>query len=94
MPRETHVRSLLKGFSWRILASATTFGIAYFITGNTTIAIEIGSIEIIAKIIFYYLHERAWQFLPRGTIRHIESDMLSKRKNAPTTKGVKPASLD
>ncbi len=78
--RETHLRSLLKGLSWRIVASATTFVIAYIITGSTQVAIEIGMIEVVAKIFFYYIHERAWQFLPRGTIRHIESDVLSKRK--------------
>ncbi len=82
MPRETHVRSLLKGFSWRIVASVTTFVIAYAVTGSTQLAIEIGMIEVVAKIFFYYLHERAWQLLPRGTIRHIESDVLSKRKKS------------
>jgi uncharacterized membrane protein len=79
-PRETHVRSLLKGLSWRLVASLTTFVIAYAITGSTRVAVEIGIVEAIAKIVFYYMHERAWQFLPRGTIRHIESDVLAKRK--------------
>jgi len=83
MPRETHVRSLLKGLSWRIVASITTFVIAYVITGSTRLAIEIGAVEVVTKIFFYYIHERAWQLLPRGTIRHIESDVLSKRKKRP-----------
>ncbi len=87
MPRETHARSLIKGLSWRTLASATTIGIAYFITGDTSIALEIGGIEAISKIIFFYLHERAWQMVPRGTIRHIETDMLSKRKHPPNREG-------
>lgn len=80
MPRETHLRSLLKGLSWRILASLTTISIAYFITGDTKLAMEIGGIEIIVKFVIYYLHERVWQWLPRGTIRHIESDVLIKHK--------------
>ncbi len=42
-------------------------------------AFEIGGIEVLAKIIFYYLHERAWQVLPRGTIRQIESEVFTKR---------------
>ncbi len=83
MERETHVRSLLKGVSWRILASATTIGIAYFITGDTSVALGIGGIEAVLKILFYYLHERAWQLLPRGTIRHIEEELLPKKKNKP-----------
>jgi len=51
---------------------------AYFITGDTAMAIEIGGIEVIAKIIFYYLHERAWQGVPLGTIRQLESAILTK----------------
>jgi len=81
MQRETRLRSLLKGVSWRLLASATTIGIAYFITGDTSVAFGIGGIEAILKILFYYLHERAWQALPRGTIRHIEDEVLLKRKH-------------
>lgn len=80
MERETRLRSLLKGLSWRILASTTTIGIAYFITGDTSVALGIGGIEAVLKVFFYYLHERAWQVLPRGTIRYIETEVLSKRR--------------
>ncbi len=83
MERETHIRSILKGMSWRILASATTIGIAYSITGDTSIALGIGGIEAVLKIFFYYLHERAWQLVPRGTIRHIEEEILTKHKKKP-----------
>ena len=69
--RESHVRSILKALSWRILATLTTGLIAYFITGDVSTAIAIGSIEFILKFIIYYLHERAWQIVPRGTIRHL-----------------------
>lgn len=80
MERETRLRSFLKGLSWRILASTTTIGIAYLITGDTSVALGIGGIEAVLKVFFYYLHERAWQALPRGTIRHIETEVLSKRR--------------
>ena len=69
--RESHIRSLLKALSWRIVATTTTGIIAYFITGDVMAAITIGSIEFVAKFFIYYGHERAWQFVPRGTIRHI-----------------------
>ena len=69
--RESHLRSLLKALSWRILATLTTGLIAYAITGEVITAIAIGSIEFILKFLIYYLHERAWQLLPRGTIRHL-----------------------
>ena len=64
--RESHVRSLLKAFSWRIVATATTAVIAWLVTGDVMAAIAIGSIEFFAKFIIYYLHERAWQLVPGG----------------------------
>ncbi len=69
--RESRLRSLLKACSWRVLATATTVLIAYIITGKADAALAIGSIEFIAKFIIYYLHERAWQLVPRGAIRHL-----------------------
>lgn len=70
-PRESHVRSLLKGLSWRVVATLTTVVITYQVTGEMELAFQVGSIEIVAKIFIYYLHERAWQLVPRGTIRRI-----------------------
>ncbi len=69
--RESHIRSLLKALSWRIVATTTTGIIAYFITGNVMAAIAIGGIEFVAKFFIYYAHERAWQLVPRGTLRHL-----------------------
>jgi len=69
--RESHFRSLLKAFSWRVVATTTTAIIAWFITGDVAAAIAIGSIEFVAKFFIYYFHERAWQLVPRGTIRHL-----------------------
>lgn len=68
--RESHFRSLMKALSWRVVATTTTAIIAWFITGDIAVAIAIGSIEFVAKFFIYYLHERAWQLVPRGTIRH------------------------
>lgn len=69
--RESHPRSLLKAFSWRVVATCTTAFIAYFVTGEVEVAVMIGGIEFVAKFLIYYLHERAWQLIPRGTIRHL-----------------------
>ncbi len=68
---ESHVRSVLKGFTWRIIATSTTITIAYIITGEIGDALTIGSIEFVGKIFIYYLHERAWQLVPRGTFRKL-----------------------
>ena len=68
---ESHLRSVLKAFSWRIVATCTTVAIAYVVTGNMNMAVTIGGTEFVLKIVFYYLHERAWQMVPLRTIRKL-----------------------
>ena len=68
-PNESHLKSILKAFSWRILATGTTAIIAYFITGAINVAILIGGIEFFVKFILYYVHERLWQLMLKGAIR-------------------------
>lgn len=54
------IKSILKSVSWRIVGTIDTMIISYFITGRVTIAISIGSVEVITKTILYYFHERLW----------------------------------
>ena len=61
--KETRLRSLLKAFSWRIVATFTTALIAYGITGEIEAALAIGGIEFFLKFAIYYAHERAWQWV-------------------------------
>jgi uncharacterized membrane protein len=67
--RESHYRSILKGITWRAVGTLDTIVIAYIITGQGITAISIGGIEVFTKIVLYYLHERAWQLVPRGRVR-------------------------
>ncbi len=69
--RESHLRSLLKGVSWRILATTTTVGIAFLLTGDWRSALSIGALEFFAKILLYYVHDRVWQLVPRGGVRQL-----------------------
>ena len=64
---DSHIRSLAKALSWRIVATLTTATIAYFITGELDTAAMIGGIEFVLKFFIYYAHERAWLLVPRGT---------------------------
>lgn len=75
---ESHLRSILKAFSWRIIATTTTITIAYFVTGEVGDALTIGAVGFFGKMFIYYLHERAWQMAPRGSIRKFFG--LSKKK--------------
>lgn len=61
---KSSVRHLLKTITWRFTASLTTFLIAFFIFREDPNAMEkatgIALVEIFLKMLFYYLHERAW----------------------------------
>lgn len=69
--QESHLRSMLKAVTWRVIATLTTATIAYFVIGDVTVAVAIGGIEFVLKAVMYYLHERAWQAMPQGTIRRL-----------------------
>ena len=61
---DSHLTSLQKAISWRGVSSLTTVLIAYFVVNDASLAFKIGFIEVFAKIILYYLHERFWITAP------------------------------
>jgi uncharacterized membrane protein len=50
-----------KTITWRIIASTTTFVIAFIVTGELVKSLEIGLTEAAAKMLLYYYHERIWE---------------------------------
>jgi uncharacterized membrane protein len=64
--REGHGRSFIKAVTWRTVGTLDTFIISFFVSGKVTIAGSIASIEVVTKILIYYLHERAWATIPWG----------------------------
>lgn len=54
------IKSFMKSLSWRIVGTMDTIIISYLITGRVTVALSIGSVEVITKTILYYFHERLW----------------------------------
>lgn len=69
--RESPLRSILKAVTYRITGTVTTACIALIVTGELTVALAIGTVEPVVKLVIYYLHERAWQLVPRGTVRRV-----------------------
>lgn len=67
--KESRARSLLKALSWRVIATLTTGILAFIVTGEIDAALLIGGAEFVVKFVIYYLHERAWQLVPRGTFQ-------------------------
>ena len=70
--KESHVRSLLKGISWRVVATADTvivvLLVTWLLTGTPSLgdAIKIGLYEVLIKFLVYYVHERVWESLRTG----------------------------
>lgn len=60
MYKETNIRSIAKGISWRVVATSTTIAIIYFFFNRLDLAIAAGMIETVLKIAFYWAHERVW----------------------------------
>jgi uncharacterized membrane protein len=63
---DAHLRSLVKGASWRAIGTLDTFIISYFITGHPFSAASIAGIETFTKIALFYLHERVWSLVAWG----------------------------
>lgn len=60
MYRDTNLRFVTKGISWRFVATITTVIIVYIFFGRLDLAIAAGVIETILKVGLYWVHERAW----------------------------------
>lgn len=55
-----HRRHLAKTVTWRIVGTIDTVILSWIITGNPFTGLKIGLVEVISKMILYYLHERMW----------------------------------
>ena len=74
------VRHVVKAFSWRIIASLTTFIIVIILFRDQENTIEKGLLiavfEFFLKMIFYYGHEEAWYRI------HLGLDNRAAKKSA------------
>lgn len=62
---ESVLRSLIKSFSWRIIAVSDTILTVLLVTcvmGGCGVknALTIGVVEFVMKLLIYYIHERIW----------------------------------
>jgi len=63
---ENTLRSVVKSVSWRIVGTLDTILISWFITGKMAMALTIGSIELVTKMVLYFFHERMWNYIKWG----------------------------
>jgi len=69
MYKETNKRSIVKGITWRFVATSTTMLIVYLFFGDIEMAIATGVLETVAKVGLYWGHEKIWQKVRWGRKR-------------------------
>lgn len=63
---EKPLRSIVKSVSWRIVGTLDTILISWLITGTLQLALSIGFVELITKMVLYFFHERIWNKINWG----------------------------
>lgn len=53
-------RHILKTISWRAIGTIDTMILAWVISGDPMIGLKVGMVEVVTKMLLYYLHERTW----------------------------------
>jgi uncharacterized membrane protein len=57
---KSHFKSAAKALTWRTVAAAEAFVIAYLITGSAHDSFSLVGITSVSSTILYYGHERIW----------------------------------
>lgn len=67
--KDSRIRSTTKALTWRVIATATTMSLVYIGTGDLQLMAHVGIADVILKLSFYYMHERAWHRVAWGMVR-------------------------
>ena len=69
--KNSKTRHLAKTFTWRTIGTIDTIVLGFLFTGDLSVGLKIGGVELVTKMILYYAHERLWY----------KSDLGLERKN-------------
>ena len=67
---ESHARSWAKSVTWRVIGIVILGGISYAITRSWAQTTVITVIFHSVRLILYYFHERAWERISWGKLKH------------------------
>ncbi|MDA9302863.1 DUF2061 domain-containing protein [bacterium] len=56
----SYKRHFAKTLSWRVIGTIDTMILSSVITGSWELGLTIGGVEVVTKMILYFLHERLW----------------------------------
>jgi adenylylsulfate kinase len=72
---ETRLRSLFKAISWRVFATTLTGTLVFLFTHKVALAVSVGLLDSLLKILAYFLHERLWATVRFGRKAHQLEDI-------------------
>ena len=86
MIAETRTRALVKSLAWRIIGIFVLGIISWLVTRSWK---EMSIITIVfhfLRFVMYYFHERIWERIKWGRVRHPLSDLAVKKELTPEDK--------
>lgn len=60
MKDHSQKRHIAKTITWRLVGTIDTIILSWIISGNPMIGLKIGMVEMVTKMLLYYIHERVW----------------------------------
>ena len=77
---DSRKRHIAKTITWRCVGTLDTMLLAWWISGNPLTGLKIGGIELVSKMILYYLHERAWYKYDYGLQQRRSKELVVKKE--------------
>lgn len=59
-------RHIYKTVTWRSIGTLDTIFISWFLTGELSVGLSIGAVELLSKTVLYYIHEKMWYSVNYG----------------------------
>ena len=56
----SYKRHIAKTITWRLVGTIDTMLLGWIVTGDLKLGLAIGGLEVITKMVLYFLHERVW----------------------------------
>lgn len=76
--QSSRIRHILKAITWRLIGTMDTMFMGWIISGDPTVGLKIGGLELMTKMLLYYAHERLWYRSNFGLIDVIEEQDQQK----------------
>jgi adenylylsulfate kinase len=80
----------MKAITWRFIATFIGMAIIFWLTGDLKLSGIVGGLDIVLKLIAYYVHERIWARISWGRRHAKRIDISEYRDNGIGNNGHHP----